>query len=148
MRSVRLNIIMKIITTVIAVAFLIVSSTASAGCLKDNPSVKQEYADSLIVFVGKVIAKKDVAESRDYYEGDEYTVQVQDIFKGLPTNPIIIYSENSSGRFPMSVGEEYVLFVYYNLGRYQIDNCGNSGLLCENQATAKSAWQLRKPVIQ
>jgi len=44
----------------------------------------------------------------------------------------------------MSVGETYVLFIYYELGRYQIDNCGNSGLLPEKQDTAKVLRQLKE----
>ncbi len=117
----------------LVLSILFVSANADAVCLKGNPSISQEYADSPIVFIGKVIAKKDVAESRDYYEGDEYTVQVQEIFKGTPTNPLLIFSENSSGRFPMEVGGTYLLFVYEELNRYQISNCGNSGLLSKKK---------------
>lgn len=108
---------------------LFVSVNADAVCLKGNPSISQEYADSPIVLIGKVISKKDVAESRDYYEGDEYTVQVQELLKGVLTNPLLIFSENSSGRFPMDVGGTYLLFVHEELNRYQVSNCGNSGLL-------------------
>lgn len=87
--------------------------------------------------------KTSVPESGGYYYGDGYTVEIQEIFKGNPTNPIVIFSENSSGRFPMSVGETYVLFVHYELGRYQIDNCGNSGLLSEKQDSIQVLRQLK-----
>jgi hypothetical protein len=42
---------------------------------------------------------------------------------------IRLFSENSSGRFQMQVGETYLLFAYDALGRTAIDNCGNSGLV-------------------
>ena len=120
---------MKIIIT--AISLLLVSSLAAAFCLNpnDSPSIGDEYADSQSVFIGKIISKKGVPESGGYYEGDEYTVQVQEVLKGNPTNPISIFSENSSGRFPMDVGSTYLIFVYENLSRYQIDYCGNSGKL-------------------
>ncbi len=87
--------------------------------------------------------KTSVPESGSYYEGDEYKVEVQEIFKGNPTNPTVIFSENSSGRLSMSVGETYVLFVHYELGRYQINNCGNSGLLSEKQDSIQILRQLK-----
>jgi hypothetical protein len=133
---------MKIILT--AVSLLLVSSLAAAVCLKGNPSITEEYADSQSVFIGKVKLKKSVPESGGYYDGEECTVEVREIFKGKPTNPIIIFSENTSGRFPMSIGETYVLFVHYELGRYQINNCGNSGLLSEKQDSVETMRQLKK----
>jgi hypothetical protein len=65
-------------------------------------------------------------------------VRVQEIFKGEPTNSIVIFSENSSGRFSMTVGKTYVLFVYYESGRFQVSNCGNSGLVSEKQDVIKA----------
>ena len=133
---------MKIILT--AISLLLASSLAAAVCLKGHPSIREEYADSQSVFIGKVQLKKSVPESGGYYDGDEYTVEVREIFKGNPTNPIIIFSENSSGRFPMTVGETYLLFVLYELGRYQINSCGNSGLLSEKQSFVPRLRQLKQ----
>ena len=95
-----------------------------------------------------VKAPFDVPESGGYYEGKEYTVQVKEIFKGKPNKKINIFSENTSGRFPMEIGKTYVIFLHQELGRYQIDNCGNSGLLSEKQATVKSVRQLRETMIK
>ena len=85
-------------------------------------------------------------ESGAYYDGHNYTVQVHEVFKGNPTNTVVIFSENSSGRFPMSVGSTYILFVYYELGRYQIDSCGNSGLLSEKQNVVQNVRQLKQNI--
>jgi len=131
------------IIIIIAISLLLVSNFAVAVCLKGQPSIREEYANSQSVFIGKVRLKTSVPESGGYYYGDGYTVEIQEIFKGNPTNPIVIFSENSSGRFPMSVGETYVLFVHYELGRYQIDNCGNSGLLSEKQDSIQVLRQLK-----
>jgi hypothetical protein len=139
---------MKIMTVVIGVAFLLASSIVSAVCLKGNPSIQEEYADSESVFIGRVLEKKDVSESGGYYEGDEYIVQVKEVFKGKPGKKIIIFSENSSGRFPMEIGKTYIIFLHQELGRYQIDNCGNSGLLSKKQDTVRSLRQLRETMIK
>jgi len=135
---------MKIITIIITVSFLLASSIATAVCLKGNPSIREEYADSESVFIGKVLKKKDVPESGGYYEGDEYTVQVKEIFKGKPNKKINIFSENSSGRFPMEIGKTYIIFLHTELGRHQINNCGNSGLQSEKQDIIKALRQIRR----
>jgi len=133
---------MRVIITVISI--LVLSSMAAAVCLKGHPSVEEEYYESQSVFIGKVMAEKAVAESRDYYEGKNYTVQIQEILRGNPTNPIVIFSENSTGRFPMAVGNSYIIFLHYELGRYQIDNCGNSGLVLEKQDTIQTLRQIKE----
>jgi hypothetical protein len=135
---------MKRITTICVTAFFLLSSIASAVCLKGNPSIKEEFADSDSIFIGKVLNKKNVPESGGYYEGDEYTVQVKEVFKGNPNKETIIFSENSSGRFPMEIGKTYVIFLHQKLGWDQIDNCGNSGLKSEKEDTLKTLRQLKQ----
>jgi hypothetical protein len=133
---------MKII--LIAIAFILVSSIATAVCLNGHPSIREEYANSQTVFIWKVIAEKAVPESGNYYDGHDYTVQVQEIFKGDSTSALVIFSENSTGRFPMSVGSTYILFVYYELARYQINNCGNSGLLSQKRDVVEAVRTLKR----
>ncbi len=133
-------------TILIAISFLLLSSSADAVCLKGNPSAKQEYADSQSVFIGKVLEHKHVPESRDYYDGDEYTIQVQEVFKGESKHQIVIFSENSSGRFPMTVGSTYILFVYVELGRFQVSNCGNSGLLSDKKDVVSVVQTLKSQI--
>jgi hypothetical protein len=134
--------------TLTAIAIILIASIASAVCLNGNPSVSEEYANSQSVFIGKIIEEQDVPESGNYYDGKNYTVQVQRTFKGTPSNPVVIFSENSSGRFPMTVGKTYIIFLHYELGRYQIDNCGNSGLQSEKQDIVQSLRQLRETMIK
>ena len=88
----------------IAISFFLISTIATAACLKDYPSVAEEYTESKSVFIGKVVEIIAVAESGNYYDGQNCTVQVQEVFKGNPTKLITIFIENSSGRFPMVRG--------------------------------------------
>jgi len=133
---------MKIIIT--GICLLLASSLAAAVCLTGHRTIAEEYPNSKSVFIGKVTAKKDVPESGNYYNGHNYTVQVQEVFKGDPINPVVIFSENSSGRFPMVVGMTYIIFLYYELGRYQVDNCTNSGLLSEKQDVIQTVRHLKQ----
>jgi hypothetical protein len=62
--------------------------------------------------------------------------------KMLGKDTVTIFSENSPEKFPMQVGKQYLLFVHLNYNRYEIDNCGNSGLL---EASAfENAKQLKE----
>ena len=144
MRGTQLVVSLKMKIIITAIFILLVSSTASAACLKGNPSVEQEYADSQSVFIGKVIENKHIAESRDYYDGDEYILQVQEVLKGKPSNRIAIFSENSSGRFLITPGSTYLLFAYVELGRFQINNCGNSGLLSDKKDAVDAVRTLKQ----
>lgn len=123
---------------------MLVSSIATAACLNGHPSIKEEYANSQSVFIGKAIAEKAIPESGNYYDGHDYTVQIQEVFKGNPDSTVVIFSENSSGRFPMAVGSSYIIFVDYELGRYQIDNCGNSGVLPEKEDVVRAVRELNQ----
>jgi hypothetical protein len=58
-----------------------------------------------------------------------YRVQVDKIYRGKIAPKTVIFSENSSGRFPMEEGHKYLLFISMEGGRLVVDNCGNSALL-------------------
>jgi hypothetical protein len=114
-----------------AVIFLVCSVTASAACLNGYPSVPKEYANSKLVFIGKAVKKRTISESADGYflDGTAYKVVPMEIYKGEIQASFNLFSENSSGRFPMLLNEEYLLFVYRDHGRIMVDNCGNSNLI-------------------
>jgi hypothetical protein len=69
------------------------------------------------------------------YEGTQYTLRVEQLFKGRARKTVVLFSENTSGRFPMDVGEKYLVFVYRSEYKHRaifaVDNCGNSGRLSE-----------------
>lgn len=77
----------------------------------------------------------------DPYSGALYDIRIIHVFKGKPTNRLQLFSENSSARFWLDVGSEYLFFVTefgQPIGpRLTIDTCGNS-----------TAMARAKPVIQ
>ena len=44
----------------------------------------------------------------------------------------------------MTVGERYILFVYDEMGRFQVSNCGNSGLVSTKQDVIKTVRQQKQ----
>src|SRR5438552_6581233 len=92
-------------------AMTVLPNTATAACLLDDYSVRGEYERSAAVLTGQVISERPVAESRSYYDGVVYTVNVQAVYQGDIHGLVDIFSENSSGRFPMPPHGHYVLFV-------------------------------------
>jgi hypothetical protein len=67
----------------------------------------------------------------DPYLGAYYDVQVMRVFKGRPEPRLRLFSENSTGRFSLAVGAQYLLFVsddtFDVIGeQLSVDSCGNS----------------------
>lgn len=99
------------------------------------PNPIQEYQRSELVFVGTVLSKEEIPEADNFIVGTRYLVQVKEILKGRPEQHISLYSENTTSRFPMEIGQDYLVFallgVFEELQEKQlfIDSCGNSGIL-------------------
>lgn len=104
---------------------------AFAVCVNGHPSPQQEYENSVVVFVGRVVSEESTPVSKKYLDGITYSLNVQEILRGTSAKTFRLFSENSSGRFPMRVGATYLVFAYEALGRLMVDNCGNSGELSE-----------------
>ncbi|MDN5943076.1 MAG: hypothetical protein L0H94_14440 [Nitrospira sp.] len=124
----------------------------AAVCVFSDYSVRDEFERSFAVAIGTVVSERATPESKDLYEGVTYTIDVEESFRGRVPATIELFSENSSGRFPMTKGEKYVLFLYQLADRLAVDNCGNSGPVAENQDVftavrqlAKVAHELQKP---
>ena len=113
------------------------------NCPRTRPTVRDEYRASDAVVLAKVIRQTAVPASRDYLEGTAYLVRVDETLKGKPPAQIRLFSENSSGRFPMRVGTQYLLFVD-NLERSVIDNCGNSGAVSNRRRAVSVVRSLRR----
>jgi hypothetical protein len=81
--------------------------------------------------IATVTGEEAVPEAKDGYflEGTNYRIKVEENFRGAFPTGQELFSENSSGRFPMAIGHRYLLFAYVEHGRFQVDNCGNSGPL-------------------
>jgi hypothetical protein len=91
----------------------------------------QELHDAGTTMVGTVEAAVPVPDSSFHLDGIEYVVHVDRVIKGRMINSDVvpIFSENSPTKFPMQAGKQYLLFVHRNFNDYEVDNCGNSGLL-------------------
>jgi len=85
---------------------------------------------------------ESVPESQGFDEGHNHTLKVTTVYKGEKTEQITIFSENTSGRFPMEIGKSYLLFVHEYEKRLQIDNCGNSGLASKKSEEIKQLHNL------
>jgi hypothetical protein len=98
--------------------------------LNGHPSVAKEYKTAKAVIVATVLAERLIPSAdNEFYDGTVYRIRVDRVFRGNLGKQAEIFSENSSGRFPMTVGAKYLLFIYTASGRMQVDYCGNSGLL-------------------
>ncbi|MFY9741271.1 MAG: hypothetical protein WA252_09395 [Candidatus Sulfotelmatobacter sp.] len=117
---------MKICTVV-----LLWSAVASAACVNGHPTVQNEYGFSTFVLIGKVVGSQAVPMSVDGYflDGNTFKLVPVRVFKGNVKRSIVLFSENSSGRFPMQVGKKYLVFAYTDHGRLMINNCGSSNLV-------------------
>ena len=125
-------------------ALALIPSSALALCLLDT-RLPVEFERSDAVLIGTVTATRHVGETKGYYEGDFYTVKVQEVFRGTVPETIRVFTENTSGRFPMLVGAKYLLFVDRQPDdRFMVDNCGNSAVLPGGEATLEAVRQLAK----
>ena len=117
---------------IVSLAIAAASATALAQCQSANRiSLNQELHDAGTTMVGTVEAAAPVPDSSFHLDGIDYVVRVDRVIKGsMISNDVVhIFSENSPSKFPMQAGKQYLLFVHRNYNTYEVDNCGNSGLL-------------------
>jgi hypothetical protein len=126
------------------IALMAPPNDSVAVCLNGHPSVPFEFEHSDAVFIGRVRAERPVPASDGYYEGHGYTVAVRELLRGKLSRSVDLFSENSSGRFPMQVDSSYLPFVHRERGRIMVDNCGNSGLLTVAAAAIDTVRQLQR----
>ncbi len=110
-------------------------------------SVESEFRASKAVVTAKVTAIEKVPGSQDGYflDGTVYHIHVQKHFKGDDSSNLVIFSENSTGRFDMTLGDTYLLFIYEEDGRLNVDNCGNSGDVTKRAAIVQEVMKLAHP---
>jgi hypothetical protein len=113
----------------------LVSTPVPAACLLDDYSVRAEYARSTAIVTGRVVSERSVPDGSAPagVGGTMYQIAVQESFRGTLHGTVEVFSENSSGRFPMLKGKAYLLFLYRESGVLSADNCGNSGLVSKKK---------------
>jgi len=119
------------------------TSMAHAVCFKGDVSVDPsqgpvspwdvEFRQSQVVLIGTVGSERNIPDPDNpgSWTGTVYKLRVNTLLKGTVGHSVQVFSENSSGRFPLTVGSRYVLFLRYDSkGKYWVaDPCGNAAKL-------------------
>lgn len=130
--------------------FVFTSALAGAFCGNGSPSVEEQFKSSKVVLAGTMIDSRDILDAEGFVQGTFYSIRVSEVLKGSSGKTVELYSENSSGRFPMESGTEYLIFAYQgafegiNGPRLAVDNCGNSGTL----KTSKEAFAIARKLTE
>lgn len=89
--------------------------------------VADEFRRAFIVGTVKVISVRELHEDRDDPEGvsaHSYRVLLVRSFKGPAPAEFTLYNQNSTARFDMDIGGEYLVLVQNAGTRSVVDNCG------------------------
>jgi hypothetical protein len=112
----------------------------SAACYSGHPSAAMEKGTAKYVVIAKVKKSGIVMSKEDpgFIDSTIYDVSVIKSYKGKPAKTLAITSVNTSSRFPMDIGETYLLFVKQYEGEYFINACGKSGTTAETADIIKA----------
>jgi hypothetical protein len=133
----------------LAIALILCLSAANgfSQCKANRVSARKETHMASAVVLATVTAAQPVPESWDFLDGVNYTIRVDSKLHGKarPNSEVTVFSENSPRFFAMYVGQQYVLYLQPQYGRYEVDNCGNSHATVDSASNTASAKQ-PKPV--
>ena len=139
-----------IVALSIGIAVLSVAQTgALAACVDGHPTIEAEFRKVPIVAIGKVESESPAQPPWEgMYEGTHYSLRITETLKGPARKSITLFSENSSGRFPMDIGAEYLMFVHRDQFKqrqyFAVSYCGNSGQLPEVAAALARVRGLKR----
>jgi hypothetical protein len=109
--------------------------------------LEAEVRTAEAIVIGRVLSEQRLQEDPDDPDGltaTNFTIKVLRKLKGRLPGVIVVRSENTSARYPMSVGEEHILFVSRTNRETWIDSCGNSDVLPRGEQVVKEVrTQLR-----
>ncbi len=130
----------------LACALLYCTSPSLAYCFQPVPTLVCEFLNSKVVFVGTVIAVRAAPpQGAAGVDGWLYELTVQELFRGPRGKTFEVFTENSSGSFPLDVAKKYLLFADEENGRLTITNCGNSSLESDAQEVIRDLRRLEIP---
>lgn len=99
------------------------------------------------IVIGRVLSEDRLQEDAadpDGVTASNVTIKVLKKLKGTLSGIIVVRNENTSSRYPMSVGEEHILFVSRTNRTTWIDSCGNSEVMPDGKQVVKEVrTQLR-----
>jgi hypothetical protein len=96
------------------------------------------------IVIGRVLSEQQLQEDADDPDGvtaSNFSIKVLVKLKGSLPGVIVVRNENTSSRYPMSVGEKHILFVSRKNGEMWIDSCGNSEVLPQGAQVVKDVQQ-------
>jgi len=106
---------------------------AHAVCLDEHGisgyhvPLDKEFREAYVVAIGTVVAEKHVSERPPFWlAGTSYRFRVDETLRGHRYKTLNLFSENTTGRFPMDIGEKYLVFVTKDRDVFGVSNCGNS----------------------
>jgi hypothetical protein len=109
--------------------------------------LKTEVRTAEAIVIGRVLSEDRLQEDADDPDGvtaTNVTIKVLKKLKGTLSGVIVVRNENTSSRYPMSVGEEHILFVSRTNRGTWIDSCRNSEVMPDGGQVVKEVQtQLR-----
>jgi hypothetical protein len=109
--------------------------------------LKKEVRTAEAIVIGRVLSEHQLQEDADDPDGltaSNVTIKVLKKLRGSLPGVIVVRNENTSSRYPMSVGEEHILFVSRTNRGTWIDSCGNSEVMPHGEQVVKEVrTQLR-----
>ncbi|QJE02090.1 hypothetical protein HH212_20415 [Massilia forsythiae] len=112
-----------------------------------NIPLKTEVRTAEAIVIGRVLSEQQLQEDADDPDGvtaSNVTIEVLKKLKGTLSGVIVVRNENTSSRYPMSIGEEHILFVSRTKRGTWIDSCGNSEVMPDGEQVVKEVrTQLR-----
>ena len=134
---------------VVLAIVLAVPCTALALCTDGRtPTLEQEVSEAEVVVVANVIRETVLTEDPSDPIGvtaTEYRIKVSNFLRGMAQREMTVRSENTSARFPLTIGVSYLLILNRDVnGRLFVDNCGNSGTLSERKAERKALETMQR----
>lgn len=143
------------IKILMVIGLLLYSTQLFAYCEGGYPniSVSDEIKKCEFIVIGTVVSRHivvDPVEDPEGYEAEIFHVEVENILSGNPKDYLIkpylsLYNYNASSRFPMTVGEKYILFVYSGNDGFWINSCGNSDTYNEAKETIN---EIKKIIVK
>lgn len=113
-------------------------------CFQPHPTVQCDFLDSDAVFIGKVTRVRAITAD-GFTDGWYYDLHVIRLFRGPSTDVIEVYTGNDSGRYPLEVAKEYLIFASINEGKLTIGNCDDSAPLSQANAIIRQIQKLAIP---
>lgn len=133
--------------TLLMCLYVSIPAVSHAACLDfsgpvdkpRHPSLSAEYASSNYVILGRATRSANISSPDDPngYDWTVYDVTVLAAYKGQPSGTIKLVSPNTTSRFPLEKGKDYLLFITHSSQKEYagkkllpsdfVDDCGNSG---------------------